>query len=512
MARHLACTRPVPLSTDPVYVGIDIGKQRHVAAFISTPLLESHLRFEACPTFAFEQGREGFQALLDRIGTYAPLELVWIIMEQTGHYHRPLLQYLLEHDLPVYLMHVQRRPFGPLKTDRRDALNLANHLYNQLERHIQVADTLQVARRAVPPSAAASQLQGLMRHRYELITESTRRKNKLTAICDELFPEFTRVFKNPNLPWALAVREAYPTPQALLDVPEDHIGGLIARSGGRIIPDVYVQQLRTLASGTIGTHDPVRVEALVFEQGQLIRELWMLQDHLEQLDDRIAQIVAHSRQGQILTSIPPIGPIHAATLLAVIGSIANFESAAALRSYLGWSPTLAQSGSSLDRSSLAHGGSRPAKRALYLVAWSAIRTDTEWAELYQRLVPRKCAFDERTHSYTGRGRVIGRICGQIVTLMYALLRHDYEIVAHTNPSRLPPPQLYDREIDHQHRHGHYVPHRVTERDVNRLVFQSLPSGMPGVDHEEISTGFREAAGPGARSPRAVPFDDTKRRR
>lgn len=277
MARHLARTRPVPLSSDPVYVGIDSGNS-------GMWLLLSPLHYWS-PTYASKPARPLPSSRVEKASkpssTASPPMPHWSTcgscMEQTGHYHRPLLQYLLEHDFPVYLMHVQRRPFGPLKTDRRDALNLANHLYNQLERHIQVADTLQVARRAVPSSAAASQLQGLMRHRYELITESTRRKNKLTAICDELFPEFTRVFKNPNLPWALAVREVYPTPQALLDVPEDHIGGLIARSGGRTIPGVYVEQLRALASGTIGTHDSMRVEALVFEQGQLIRELWVLQ-------------------------------------------------------------------------------------------------------------------------------------------------------------------------------------------------------------------------------------------
>ena len=53
-------------------------------------------------------------------------------MEQTGHYHRSLLQYLLELDLPVYVMHVQSREARMLKTDKRDALGLANHLYNQL--------------------------------------------------------------------------------------------------------------------------------------------------------------------------------------------------------------------------------------------------------------------------------------------------------------------------------------------------------------------------------------------
>ncbi len=39
---------------------------------------------------------------------------------------------------------------GIIKTDKRDALGLTNQLYNQLELGVQVADTLQVVRRAVP--------------------------------------------------------------------------------------------------------------------------------------------------------------------------------------------------------------------------------------------------------------------------------------------------------------------------------------------------------------------------
>jgi hypothetical protein len=102
-----------------------------------------------------------------------------------------------------------------VKTDKRDALGLGNQLYNQLEKGIQVADKTQLVRRALPPTEAASLLKGLIRHRYELTRESTQRKNKLTAICDELFPELTRVFKNPNLPVALSVRESFPAPHAV---------------------------------------------------------------------------------------------------------------------------------------------------------------------------------------------------------------------------------------------------------------------------------------------------------
>lgn len=73
-------------------------------------------------------------------------------------------------------------------TDKRDALGLANALYNQLQLGVQIADKTQLVRRAEPPTAAAAQLKGLVRHRYELVRESTQRKNKLTALLEARSP------------------------------------------------------------------------------------------------------------------------------------------------------------------------------------------------------------------------------------------------------------------------------------------------------------------------------------
>jgi len=55
----------------------------------------------------------------------------------------------------------------------------------------------------------------MVHHHAELVSESTQRKNKLTSICDELFPEFPRLLRNPNLPTALALRSRFPTPAQL---------------------------------------------------------------------------------------------------------------------------------------------------------------------------------------------------------------------------------------------------------------------------------------------------------
>jgi transposase len=216
MAQAPAPLHLVPqLGHETLYVGIDVGKAQHVAGFVSQSLLTRHQRFERCPALSFANGREGFRALADRIQTYVPLTQVYALLEVTGHYHKALVQYLHELDMPVYLMHVQKRQAGLLKSDKRDALGLANHLYNALEKGVQTADPLQAVRRLAPPTETAAQLHGMVRRREELIAECTQRKNKLTAICDELFPEFTQVCKDPNLPSALALRQAFSTPAAI---------------------------------------------------------------------------------------------------------------------------------------------------------------------------------------------------------------------------------------------------------------------------------------------------------
>jgi transposase len=455
--------RPVPqLTSESLYVGVDVGKHKHVAGFVSRTLLERHERFEGCPALAFDNAREGFRALVERLEPYAPLEQVFVLLEKTGHYHHALLQYLLDRDIAVHLVHVQERAAGLLKTDKRDALGLANRLYTQLELGAQVADKSQLVRRAIPPTEAAALLRGLVRHRYELVHEATRRKNKLTAICDELFPEFASIFKDPNAAGALAVRAAFPTPYA---VAMAATADLLALRVGHHPSEAKLRQVQTVAATSIGTHDLGRQRGLVLEQRQLIRELRLLQTHIAELDAEIGTIVAASREGRILTSIPVIGPLQAAAIIAAIGHIDNFASAAALRAYCGWAPQITRSGKTLDQAQLTRGGTRTMKATLYLVVANAIqRPDCEWARLYARLVPLKCGYDERRQRYVGKNTVMARIAGQLVSTIYALLKRDAELLARCAPGgQVPDPTLYDPAVHRAHREGHYRPLRPMRR-------------------------------------------------
>jgi transposase len=350
-------------------------------------------------------------------------------------------------------IHVRERQAGLLKTDKRDALGRANHLYLQLGLGAQLPDKRLLVRRAVPPTEAAARLRGLIRHRYELTQDTVRHKNKLTAICDELFPEFTRVLRDPNLPGALLVRERFPTPHAVATAP---LADLCACRSGTRPSNAQFQALQEAARTSIGTGDLGRQRGLCLEQKQLIQTLRMLREQLCELDAEITQLTQASREGQILLSIPGIGSIQAATIIAAVGHLDNFPTAAALRAYFGWAPQVRQSGTTLDQTRLSRSGMRTMKQAMFLIVGNAIQMECEWARIYQRLVEKKCVYNERKQAYVGKVAVMGRIAGQMTSLIYMLLKRDADLLRHWRPGvPLPKPTLYDPAIHHAHCHGHY---------------------------------------------------------
>jgi hypothetical protein len=164
------------------------------------------------------------------------------------------------------------------------------------------------------------------------VRECTRRKNKLIAICDEVFPEFTQILRDPNTSTALAIREKFPTPHALATASLTALQEV--RGYTRTLPDTKLLELQRFAEYSIGTKDLTRQRGLVLEQTQLIKELQLLQEHIAQLESEIRTIVDQAREGKILSSMG-IGPIQAATIIAAIGSILNFPNAGTLKSYFG---------------------------------------------------------------------------------------------------------------------------------------------------------------------------------
>lgn len=446
---------PRPIPAIQLFVGIDIAKQKHVAGFISPALLAQHKRFTKCPTMNVHNSRTGFEALVQTMKGYASLDRCAVLIEHTGHYGAALKQYLHEQNIVVYEMHAAKR-MSKEKTDKRDSLNLANILYAQLALHVQVLNEKQRVYKSLPPNEQAIALRTLTRRRYELERDIVRHENKLVAIADELFPELTEILKSPNSDTALRIRLAFPLP---VDTATATIEDLKEARGPSNHPsNAKLARLQALAHQTIGTKNDGRTTGLRIEQRQLIKELTGLQAHCAEIDAQIERIVLASRQGTILLSLPGIGPASAGEIIAAIGNIANFENASKLRGYFGWCPVRTQTGESKNSSKLDRGGKKTMKKAMYLIVWRAIQGDNEFAAAYTRLVKSRCVYDPAKGDYIAKNRVIGRIAGRYIGVIYTLLKQDHNTLASlAEGEEAPPPALYDpayhRAAIHSHTEG-----------------------------------------------------------
>lgn len=443
----LPVSRPQVAPVSTLFIGIDVGKNTHVAAFISAGILKQK-RFEQCPTLSFKADRAGFITFLAAVKQYAPGPgHAAVVLEATGHYHRTLASFLAEEGFEVFVVAVRtKRQVGVNKSDAHDARRLANGLYAQLALGLQVEDRSHEARKLLPPIPVAQQLYGYVFRRYELAQDFTRSSNKLGAICDELFPEFTQAFASVWRPIALDLRDRFPLPTHLVHATLEQLR--VVRRGSNP-PDAKLLQLQSLARTSIGITNAARVASLTLEQRQLIEELRMISRHMTILEEKIQELVEGSREGQILLSVPGCGHLLAATIIAMVGNISNFHHKSDLRKFCGWAPRAFQTGSSHDRVDQFPTGSRLLKRAIYMLVLVAItRPDANaFGKLYMRLVPKKCIFDARTNTYKGKKRVVGRVAGQAVGVIWRLLRDDADLVKNwTRDEPLPAPVLYDPEV------------------------------------------------------------------
>lgn len=106
----------------------------------------------------------------------------------------------------------------------------------------------------------------------------------------------------------------------------------------------------------------------------------------KQLHDELEQHCP--AQLALLTSIPGIAAQTAGLLLAEVGNIHRFSSAASLVAYAGLTPGQLRSGSSLDRSRLSRLGSSRLRHLLYMPALAGLRYNPLLKVFFERLVAR----------------------------------------------------------------------------------------------------------------------------
>ena len=127
-----------------------------------------------------------------------------IVMESTSHYHLILFQFFSDAGYEVIV-------FNPLQSNALKNINVRKIKTDKVDAYrLALLYRMNVLRRSQVPTEMLRSLRMLCRQHYELKGDITRYKNRLTALLDQTFPGFSKIFSDPAAAGALAVLEQYP--------------------------------------------------------------------------------------------------------------------------------------------------------------------------------------------------------------------------------------------------------------------------------------------------------------
>jgi transposase len=350
-----------------IAVGIDVGKRTHEACFLGADGRERGRPLR----FANTAG--GVGRLLER---WRALEAPATIgLEASGHSWLGLQRRLDAQGLAVQVINPLQtdglRPLGvrKTKTDRRDAFV--------------VADLVRIgrARPSYVPDDTILQLRELTRFRWGLVDQIGDAKRRVLAVLDRVFPEFADHFSDPFGTSAreLLARAASAADCAALDL--DELTGLLERASRQRFGRDKAAALQRSAAESLGL--AALGAAARLELQALLGQIALLEGQVADVDAAGARLLAAADRH--LTTIPGVGAVLAATILAEIGDIDRFPRFQALVAYAGLDPGVFESGRFRGRRQhLSKRGSPYLRRALYLATHSAQLRNPDLGAYVQR--------------------------------------------------------------------------------------------------------------------------------
>lgn len=151
--------------------------------------------------------------------------------------------------------------------------------------------------------------------------------------------------------------------------------------------DIYIKQRTATKNKIKGEEVLGRPSKSVYSS--LKRNHKHLDKEINGLEARLLELVKQDQQHQLslLKSIPGMGIKTALFLIVVTDGFRKFENARQLCSYVGITPTIRESGSSIrGRSRISKIGNRKLRNLLFLCAFSACKHNKACRDLYERII------------------------------------------------------------------------------------------------------------------------------
>jgi len=341
-----------------VWVGLDVGTGGHFADVLDGVGERLFAR-------AVGNDQADLEALLDRAAQHGTPGLV---IDQPGSIAQLALAVAARRGVPVAYVPglVMRRAAdlypGEAKTDRRDAYILA--------------DTGRTRRKQVYWLDAGSDellawLRVLNGFDIGLAADATRLASRLRDALTSTSPALERaVGERLHQPGVRDLLAKYPTLTALRAASQSRIEQTVKARSPRIAAKVTAAVAAALAAQDVTVPAAAATGRVISE---LAAELDRVCGRRDALAAEIKELFLAHPFGELLASMPGIGPRTGARILAEIGDGSAFANGSKLAAYAGLAPVTRQSGTTLAGESRSRRGNHRLKNAMFLAAFASLR-------------------------------------------------------------------------------------------------------------------------------------------
>ena len=366
---------------NPLYVGIDVSSKTNVV-YLMLPNGDKH------SSFSVANSQDGAAQLVKKILsalTSHSLDTVMIGMEATSVYGDNLVYFLREDAtlLPfnrkIFVLNPKqvnkfKEAYNDLpKNDSVDSFVIADCLrFGRINKEVYIGDYHYKA------------LQNLTRARYFAVCNLVKEKQRFMNVLFKKYSTMTqeKVFSDTFSTTALAVYDEFESAEALADMDLHELTAFIMERGKNRFPnpDSVAKAIQKAARSSYRL--PKTVNDSVNQVLSIsITSMKALESQIKEFDKAIAAQM--KLLPNVLTSIPGIGPVYSAGIIAEIGDINRFENHAQLAKYAGLAWTQYQSGGfEAQTTRLIRSGNRFLKYYLCEAAFSLVRCDKEYSDFY----------------------------------------------------------------------------------------------------------------------------------
>ena len=378
-------------------VGIDIGKNHHEASIVSPEgkQIGRSLRFATT-----HKGADSLMSFIFKNIGNSPCVFG---MEATGHYWYPIYSFLKAKGYTIYVI-------NPIQSDSLRKMYIRQTQNDSIDSFL-IAEVIRFGQFGTTSMADENILamRQLCRYRDSLISSRTEIKLRIGTIMEQIFPEYEKQFSSLWVSTSMGILEKYLTPENIENAPIDELFEIIKDKSHNRLTRAKAISIKEAAADTFGIK--IAQDAFSFQLKQLIDRMNFLDKQIEALDCQILEY--YEKFDCYLHTIPGIGMIAAATILAEIGDINRFKSSSALVAFAGIDPTVRQSGEfSSTHNHMSKRGSPYLRHAIFLAATTCSFHNSPLNAYYKK------KRDQGKHHLTATGAVARKL----TSVIYAVLR------------------------------------------------------------------------------------------